>query len=692
MRLHKGGRRVVRLALVVPAFVTFAAAAAERVTPPTQTVVVTAPADAASSADPALPGAGAGRSIYTLQIDEWENWSALRLEDLAGLLPGTVVEPANAGLSTALKVRGFAITRLHYGTLPDIQRMHVRDPVTIERVEVLGGNAGAALGITSPGGAIRYVGKRPEPASRVRASAQAGSNGHGRITLDATGPVGSGEGGLRYRALLAVEDGRQDWADLPRRRQTGMLVVEHAYARGVFGLDLQAQFNSTPFSFGTVVTNRGVPGAPAQAANVAWDRLLVLQGGAPADRSYRQATARWDHRFDSGQLRVDLSAARVHRNETLIGYWTLVSADEVSSYYTDYEDDYEQQGGRIEWLTTLRTPLVQHDLRFGADAYKQKFLFEGDQHIGAVVVPIAAPDFSPLVDGPPERWPRYNDERLTEQSMWVADQVRVGDAAVVSGAIRRQRYSIDSDRVGSGRVRVAAAEATTWSIGVDQALASGWSLWASRAAGMEPNRGVTISGDFLPAQRSWLSEAGLRWRRGPLNTSMAVWRIDLTNLAMTDPTDRTAVIAAGSRRVNGIEWQARWLTGDVRLDAHATTLSSRHLVKTSSSLGERFVGVPDVTAGLRLEWPAGTPWFPQQGRFALALAAVGSRMGDAANTVRVPGYVRVDLAWRQPWRGHEWYAGVRNAGDIRYVAAVTAVDDVFQGARREWLAGIRLAR
>ncbi len=691
MRRRPQGWRGARLSvLVVVGTLTLAAGATQGATP-LQTVVVTAPALPASSAQDSMPGTGAGRSSYALDVQDWQTWSALRLEDLAGLLPGTVVEPSNAGLSSALKVRGFAVTRLHYGMLPDIQRMHVRDPLTVERVEVLGGNAGAALGITSPGGAIRYVGKRPEAAPRVRAGAQAGSNRHGRITLDATGPVGNAEDGLRYRALLAVEDGQQDWADLPRRRQTGMLVVEQAYSRGVFGLDLQAQFNSTPFVFGTVITNRGVAGAQTQSADVAWDRLLVLQGGAPADRSYRHATAHWEHRFDSGQLRVDLSAARVRRSESLVGYWTLVSAAEVSSYFTDYEDDYEQEGARIEWLSTLRTPSMQHELRFGADAYKQKFLFQGDQHIGALVVPIAAPDFSPLADGPPERWPRYNDERMSEQSLWAADQARVGEATVVSGAIRRQRYRIDSDRAGSGRVRVAAAEATTWSLGLDHALAAGWSVWASRAAGMEPNRGATTTGDFLPAQRSWLSEAGLRWRRGGLNTSMSVWRIDLTNLAMTDPTDRTAVIAAGSRQVDGVEWQARWQEGDIRLDAHATALSSRHRVKTSSSLGERFVGVPDVTAGLRLECPVTLPGLAQQGKFALALAAVGSRMGDAANTVRVPGYVRADLAWRQPWGEHEWYAGVRNAGDIRYVEAVTAVDDVFQGARRQWVAGIRLA-
>lgn len=33
--------------------------------------------------------------------------------------------------------------------------------------------------------------------------------------------------------------------------------------------------------------------------------------------------------------------------------------------------------------------------------------------------------------------------------------------------------------------------------------------------------------------------------------------------------------------------------------------------------------------------------------------------------------------------------GVRNLGDIRYVESVTAVDDVFQGPRRQWWLGLR---
>jgi hypothetical protein len=33
--------------------------------------------------------------------------------------------------------------------------------------------------------------------------------------------------------------------------------------------------------------------------------------------------------------------------------------------------------------------------------------------------------------------------------------------------------------------------------------------------------------------------------------------------------------------------------------------------------------------------------------------------------------------------------GARNLGDIRYVESVTAVDNVFQGSRRQWWIGVR---
>ena len=105
-------------------------------------------------------------SATVIDAQALQAWQARRLEDLTGLVPGVVAEPLNAGLSTALKLRGFALTRLHYNGLPDIQRMFRCDLVTVERVEVLRGPAALPDGITSPGGVVNYVGKRPSTEPR----------------------------------------------------------------------------------------------------------------------------------------------------------------------------------------------------------------------------------------------------------------------------------------------------------------------------------------------------------------------------------------------------------------------------------------------------------------------------------------------------------------------------------------------
>lgn len=648
------------------------------------------PAEAGEANGPGLSSLATGRSLTAIDSDDLTLWAPSRLEDLTGLMPGTVVEPLHAGLSTAVKIRGFAVTRLHYGGMPDVQRMFSRDLLTVDRIEVMRGPAAALLGITSPGGAVHYQGKRPTALQRADLALTVGNQDHVRATVDASGPVGQPGAALRYRLIGAAEDGDQSWASLPRRRQTAMLVLERAYDKGVIGIDLQAHRNDTPFSFGTVITNAGAPGSPAVPARVAWDRLFVLEGGAPATRHYRQTQAYWRHAFDNGaEVHATLSAARVKRDETLMGYWTLVSPDAVSSYYTRYQDRYQQRSGRLEFRLPLSVAGWRHETRLGMDGYRQHFRFDGVQHIGALTTSVADPDFSGLDPSSLELWPRFNEERISEEAAWLADRARVNDWLEIAAAVRRQRYTIDADRVGTGLVRAAAAAATTWFAGADWQLGDRWRGWASRAMGMEPNRGATTTGEFLPPQLSRQSELGVKWNKEGWRVSGALWRITLDNVAMTDPADRTAIVAAGSRQVQGLELLAAWPFARWQATANATVQRTRHLVKTRPNLGERFVGVPKAIAGLQVHGPVTLPagWM---GKLAVSLTAVGSRMGDAANTVRVPGYVRVDGGLTVVDGSRQWLLGVRNLGDIRHVESVTAIDDVFQGARRQWWVGLRV--
>ena len=133
----------------------------------------------------------------------------VRIEDIAGLVPGLQVDVLNAGLSSAVKLRGFAVTRLHYNGMPDVQRMFTRDLVTVDRIDVLAGPSALALGITSPGGVMHYVGKQPRFKTSHTASFKLDSNGVGRAEIDLTGRMGHDQSPLAFRLVAAGQDGTQ---------------------------------------------------------------------------------------------------------------------------------------------------------------------------------------------------------------------------------------------------------------------------------------------------------------------------------------------------------------------------------------------------------------------------------------------------------------------------------------------------
>jgi iron complex outermembrane receptor protein len=121
--------------------------------------------------------------------------------------------------------------------------------------------------------------------------------------------------------------------------------------------------------------------------------------------------------------------------------------------------------------------------------------------------------------------------------------------------------------------------------------------------------------------------------------------------------------------------------------AQANTLATQQIVKTSAALGDAFVGVARHTGSIQLQYQAspGTRlWGLVQG--------TGSRFADAANTLRLPGYSRIDLGiHNQLTSAMSLQLGLRNLANRRYVESVSAPDDVYQGSLRQTWLTARLA-
>lgn len=619
-----------------------------------------------------LPAQAASSTLIDLQAPD--TGAAERIEDLAWSIPGTLPAINQAGLASALVIRGFALSRFHLDGLPDIGRLFVRDLAGVERIEVLRGPDAVMHGITDPGGVVEYVGKAPAFVAAHRISQSLGTHQLARSTVDLTGPLNDR---LAYRLVASAREGQTHPGDLTEDRRLGLAALTWAYRDGAaLTVTTEEQRNRQPYLFGTVITDRGVQ----------YDRLYASDRQRN-DRRYRRSGLSWhDALSDRLTLSARYAESTVHRDETLIGFWSLIDNDTLKGYATRYRDRYTQANWRIDGQLRLGDGPGEQWLVIGRDDNRYRFDFAGSQSIGGFNVDVAHPDFSNVDYDALATSARFNRETHRDTSWFVADRIALSQSADLTLGARQMHYAIASDRNGSGLKPAGEGDSLSWHLGLVGRPSAGLQLHLALTTGTTPNKGTTRSGEFLPPQRSRQLEAGGRWQAlAGLEIGGALYRAVLENLPMTDPLDRTAQISAGRRRVTGAELLLSARHGPWSADAHGNWLTSTQLVKTAAWLGDAFPGVPRFNASLAIARTlpalAGPPLTVR-----LAAVHVGRRYGDAANSFQVHGYRRYDLGLHTRTGRFDLDLSVCNLFNTRYVEAVSALDDVYQGDLRRVVA------
>lgn len=634
------------------------------------------------------PAPEALRSTSRPDVVQAVDEGAARLEDLTAQVPGMQALVADGGLTGSISLRGFAVSRFYINGLRDVNRLFVRDLATVASVQVLRGPDALAAGLNSPGGTVWFEGLQPEWRSRTRITLGAGSGEGWRTGIDSTGPLplasASGDSSpLAWRGLLQWHDGHSRPGGLRLARHTALAALAWRDERfGLLTLEAEQQHNQAPFLFGTVVAD----------ARVRYDQLYASTAQQSRRITGRQAL-HWQQDWalpggDHLQLRADAGGAQVRRDETLIGFFSQRTPELLSGYYTRYHDAYLQHDARVaaQWRSTLAG--LPHTLSATWGRSAQRFVFDGVQNIGGFDLSLAAPDFGAVDPAALALSPRYRSERAVERAWSLHDALQLPGGWTLQAGLGRLAWQVDADRTRAGLRPAGRVTGQTGQLGVARAWPGGLVTYLDHSRTLEPNRGTTRAGDWLPPQRAQQWEAGLRASAdgaafGPWQ--LAAYRISQDNLPLPDPLDRTAFITTGARRVQGLEASgaARWGAWQWRAQAHL--LQAANLRKTVPGQGDDFPGVADRGAALRGEGPlpgldaaAGGP------RLWLQWQALGPRWADLANTLRLPGHALAGLGLR--WQHGAWVvnAGVHNLFDRDHVATVTALDNVYQGTPRRW--------
>jgi iron complex outermembrane receptor protein len=546
-----------------------------------------------------------------------------------------------------------------------------------ERLEVVKGLSALRYGFTNPGGIVNWVLKKPTEQPLARVQATANSFGGAGAHIDLGGRFGQERRfGYRINAAAEHEATFVDGADGPRRMVSGYF--DWRLAPG-----LVAEFETEHQSRELVQqANIGFASFPAGRARVPLDvnpRTLLGQpwGTYPTRMTNSSARLTWSP-SPAWTVRTAVQYADLWRDQVAGAIAAgSIRPDGGFNVTTFYSPGQTRKALTSETAVEVRQQLagLQHEFAFGIATMDHKV------GSGPSASPLLGSSslYRPVTVNAPQiaAPPPYLQSRQREQAVFAADTITFSPAWSAFAGLRHTRPQYDSFGATGARIARYDKSDTTPSAGIVFKPAPNWSTYLSYATGIEQGgtapAGTANAGEIQNPVRSkqWEIGAKAELARG-LAVSGAWFHID-KGLEYVDPAGNRYV-QDGRQVHRGLEVSftgrlargLRTVGGLMLLDPSVERTANAALV------GKRPVNAPRRQASLYLDYdlPHAPGWSVSGG-----LYHTGARAVDAANTLRVPAFTRLDLgaryATRLLGRDTTLRAYLENAADKRYFSSVS---------------------
>ena len=598
--------------------------------------------DGSSATKTPTPVIEVPQGISFITADQLEDQAITQLSEALRYVPGVSLETGE-GHRDEVFIRGQETTADFYldGLRDDAQ--YYRPLYNIERVEVLKGANALIFGRGAGGGAINRVSKRAQ-VDQVIAQGSASLDTHGAFALlaDGNAPL-SGDAALRLNATYEEFDNHRDF-----------------YEGRFFGIAPTATVNmgeqsaltaSYSYDDDARVVDRGVPslgGRPLRG----FDETFF--GDPQFNRSNAEvhiARARFEHRFAPG-LDADITVYYADYDKAYANLLP-VSTDGALVTLDGYQDAQQRENAVVQanLVWQARGKGFSSTLLVGVEAMRQETgntrretIFSDNDGL-TITTPLARTIAIPAFTLAPVS--RARDSELDVFSLYVQEQLALGDHLVLVGGLRFDRFDLETRDLISGVPGDRVDEKVSPRAGIIVKPSDRLSVYASYATSFLPQAGdqflILNPGDsrFEP-ERFTNYEVGVKWSpAADLLVNAAIFRLDRTNTRAPDPANSGLTILAGESRVEGFEigaagaitgfWQAN--LGYTYLDGELLTTS------TFGAAGARLQQLPrhQVTAWNRFDLNDG---------FGLGLGVIhqSDQFASFSNSVVLPGYWRVDAA------------------------------------------------
>ncbi len=585
-----------------------------------------------------------------------------------------------AGYWDTLTLRGYVIdNRFNYRR--DGLPINAETAIPLDNkanVEVLKGISGMQAGVSSPGGLVNYVVKRPLDAPLNSAFLQWQSASSVLASVDLSRRFGETQGvGLRVNA--AYETLRPDIEDANGNRWMVAAAGDWRIAPGSL---LEAEFESSrqsqPSVPGFSMLGNRVPPPTDPSINLnnqPWSQPVVFGANTGSIR-YTQAIDanwRWSARLMGQQLHTDDRAAFPFGCGAEGNYDRFCSDGSFDMY--DYRSDNEKRDSGAAELSVsgkLTIGSVTHGLGFGvlATSFRSRFQAYANNYVGSGNIDGTVT----LPADPTLAYQNTNrDERSTEffihDAMRVAERLRLW-LGLRYTALARESIATDGTQATDYRQKLTSPwVAASYEFAPAQLLYASWGRGAE--SDVAPNLPIyTNAGQALPSLMSQQFEIGVKGASDQFTWTFAAFDIDRPVYADIGSCGKGASCtrqADGSARHTGVEAGGTWRSGAWSLGAGLQWLHARREGSQDPLIdGLRPVNVPALT--FRMQAGYSVPQVP-----GLSLGATLSAVGDRTvlpddDATRIPGYAVTGLTAQ--WVQHAdasttltWRAGIDNLFD-----------------------------
>jgi iron complex outermembrane recepter protein len=607
----------------------------------------------------------------------------------------TVQSETGGSLTTDyFSLRGFTSSVWTYNVALDGMRSYAPyEPIEDkERIEILTGVNSFFYGVTSPGGMVNFVSKKPSDTTLASATIGLDSRTQKFTKVDLGGLVGRS---LAFRANAAVMGGETSVENQDNFQYLGSAALDWKITP-----DLTWSFNAfhakrkatSTQAFFMIGKSTEVPDAPDLSKNYGGDY------GFTEDESSRLGTSlNW--KINSiFSLRPAFRFTRFNRAYTI----TRRNLANDSGDYTmriDYQGknaNYVPQGNIFADADFSTGPVKQKvSVGYTCDLLLTKTPYpDGSFVYTSTDIHPAGSDYPPEPDtavsnGEPWR----KTEKLRTSSILLSDYLTYGRATLALGmnyssisdstwaaATGKETDAYDKGSVSpTAAILLKPAEQATLYFSYNQGLQKGSTAPATAANANE------VLSPFI--SRQW--EFGLKYNTGKLELSTAFFRIDAAN-AYTDPA--TNVYSRDGREIHaGVEGIVFGeLLNNLTVFGGGTLLKATVLKATNTAIqGKTPQGVAEVNGRLRAEYRL--PWL--RTLFVSGGASyTGKEWVDAKNTLSIPAVILSDAGVRYENRfmNHPLalIVNVDNITDESYWTTRSGI--LYPGSSRTYSAAIRM--